>query len=182
MYYYYMNGIQIFYLINNYFLNNLEAALNQIYNNTDDIILYEDFNINYLHDNQNKQVLNSLLTSYNLYSIIDFPMRIYNNSHTTIDNIFITKSKNENYSVFPLINGLSDHDAQVLSLFNITIPNDNDEFYSYRKISKHSLDELQTSRSYEIWENVFNNNNKDMNTLFNNFLNTFLRIFYTSFP
>jgi exonuclease III len=52
-----------------YFLNNLDAALHQIYNNTDNTILCGDFNINYLDDNQNKQALNSLLTSYNLYSI-----------------------------------------------------------------------------------------------------------------
>jgi hypothetical protein len=40
----------------------------------------------------------------------------------------------ENYSVFPLINGLSDHDAQVFSLFNIIVPDDRNEFYFYRKI------------------------------------------------
>ena len=45
-----------------YFLNNLEAALNQVCNNTVDIILCGDFNINYLSDNQNKEALNSLLT------------------------------------------------------------------------------------------------------------------------
>jgi hypothetical protein len=55
-----------------YVLNNLEAALNQVYNNTVDIIICGDFNINYLSDNQNKQALNSLLTSYGLYSIIHF--------------------------------------------------------------------------------------------------------------
>ena len=38
-----------------YFLNNLGTALNQVYNNTVDIILCGDFNINYLNDNQNKQ-------------------------------------------------------------------------------------------------------------------------------
>jgi hypothetical protein len=65
-----------------YFLNNLEAALNQVYNNTVDIVLCGNFNINYFNDNQNKQYLNSLLTSYNLYSIIDFPTIIHNNSHT----------------------------------------------------------------------------------------------------
>jgi exonuclease III len=54
-----------------YFLNNLEAALNQIYNNTVDIILCGDFNINYFSDNQNKQALNSLLTSYSFCSVID---------------------------------------------------------------------------------------------------------------
>ena len=42
-----------------YFLHNLEAALNQVYNNIVDIILCGDFNINYLSDNQNKQALNS---------------------------------------------------------------------------------------------------------------------------
>ena len=82
-----------------YFLDNLEAALNQIYNNTVDIILCGDFNINYLSDNQNKQALNSLLTSYSLHSVIDFPTRIHNNSNTMIDNIFINKFKNENNSV-----------------------------------------------------------------------------------
>ena len=65
-----------------YFLNNLEAALNQIYSNTPNIILCGDFNINYLNDNQNKQALNSLLRSYNLCSLIDFPKRIHNNSNT----------------------------------------------------------------------------------------------------
>ena len=117
------------------FLDNLEAALNQIYNNTADIILCEDFSINYLSDNQNKKALNSLLTSYSLYSVIDFPTRIHNNSITVIDNIFINKFKNENYSVYSLINGLSDHDAQVLSLSDIFIPDDRNKLHSYRKIS-----------------------------------------------
>ena len=98
-----------------YFLNNLKAALNQIYSNTVDIILCGDLDINYLSDNQNKQALNSLLTSYSLYRVTDFPTRIHNNSNTMIDNIFINKLKNENYSVSSLIKGLSDHDAQVLA-------------------------------------------------------------------
>ena len=166
-----------------HFLNNLEAALNQIYNNTDNIILCGDFNINYLADNQNQQALNSLLTSYNLHSIVNFPTRIHNNTHTIIDNIFLDTLRNENYSISLLINGLSDHDAQVLSLLNITAPNDNNELYSYRTINKHSLEEFQINLSYETWENVFNNNNNnDTNRIFNNFLNTFLRLFYTSFP
>jgi len=52
-----------------FILNNPEAALNQVFNNIVDIILCGDFNINYFNDNQNKQALNSLLTSYTLYSI-----------------------------------------------------------------------------------------------------------------
>jgi hypothetical protein len=62
-----------------------------------------------------------------------------------IDNIFITKFKNENYSVCSLINGLTDHDAQVLSLSDIIVPDDRNELYSYRKISMNSINEFQTS-------------------------------------
>jgi hypothetical protein len=165
-----------------YFLNNLEAAVNQVYNNTVDKILCGDFNINYFNDKQNKQALHSFLTSYSLHSIIDFPTRIHNNSHAMIDNIFINKFKNGSYSVYSLINVLSNHDAQVLSLSNIILPDDRNKFYSYRKISKHSLNEFQTSLSYEAWENIFSNNDNETNTVFSYFLNTFLRKFYASFP
>jgi len=163
-----------------HFLSNLEAALNQIYSNTVNIILCGDFNINYLVDNQNKQALNSLLTSYNLSSIIDFPTRIHNDSKTLIDNIFINKLTNINYSVYPLINGLSDHDVQVLNLLDITVLDERKELYSYRKINTYSLNEFQTKLSYETWETVFNDNDTD--TIFNNFLNTFLKLFNASFP
>jgi hypothetical protein len=46
----------------------------------------------------------------------------------------------------------------------------------------NSINEFQTSWSYEAWENVFRNNDNDTNTIINNFLNTFLRKFYASFP
>jgi len=82
--------------------------------------------------------------------------------------------KNKNCSLYPLTNGLSDHDAQVLSLPNIILPHDRNKFYFFRKITEHSLNEFQTSLSYEAWENVFSNNGDDTNTAFNNFLNTFL--------
>ena len=96
-----------------YFLNKLEAVIDQLYNNTTNIILCGDFNINYLSDNKKKQKLNSLLTSYSLYSIIDFPTRTNNTTSTAIDNVFINKFKHVNYKIYSLINGLSDHDAQI---------------------------------------------------------------------
>jgi hypothetical protein len=55
--------------------------------------------------------LNNILHSYNLTSIITFPMRIQNNSATTIDNIFLDPLRFQEYSVVPIPNGLSDHDA-----------------------------------------------------------------------
>jgi len=40
--------------------------------------------------------------------------RVQNNSATATDNIFIDVSLFENYSVTPIINVMSDHDAQLL--------------------------------------------------------------------
>ena len=65
------------------------------------------------------------------------------------DNILINKFKNENYSVHPLIKGLSVHDAQVLSLPDIIIPDDLKELCTQMNNSKYSLKEFQTSLSYE---------------------------------
>jgi hypothetical protein len=49
-----------------------------------------------------------------------------------------------------------------------------------RKIDDNSISQFTLLLSYENWEDVFID--KNVNTNFNNFLNTYLRIFYTSFP
>jgi hypothetical protein len=59
-----------------YFLVSLEFILNQIYNNSIDIILCGDLNVNYLNDNHTKQFLDSLLDSHILRGTVQFPMRI----------------------------------------------------------------------------------------------------------
>jgi len=164
-----------------HFLDTLEIATDQLYNNTINIILCGDFNINYLNDNK-KQKLNSILTSYSLYSIIDFPTSTNNLTSTAIDNVFINKFKYENYEIYPLINGLSDHDAQILRLPDKSIPNYGNELYTYRQINEYSLNEFQNNLSHETRQNVFSNDDKDTNTIFNNFLDTFLKIFNASFP
>ena len=105
-----------------YFINTLEMILSKIHNNFNDIILCGDFNINYHINSTLKQSLDSLITSYGLSSIVTFPTRIQRNSCTIIDNtirIFINTFKFNNFSVYPTINRLSDHDAQCLILHDI---------------------------------------------------------------
>ena len=72
-----------------YFLNNIEADLNHVYNNTVYIMLCGYFSIKYLSDNRNKQGLNFLLFSYSLRSIMDFPTIIHNSFNTMIYIMFI---------------------------------------------------------------------------------------------
>ena len=102
-----------------YFLSSIESILKQLYTNSINIIICGDININYLNYTNNKLQLDSLLASYGLYSTADFPTRINSCSSTAIDNIFIDKYKNSNFTINPLPNGLSDYDAQILILHTI---------------------------------------------------------------
>jgi hypothetical protein len=120
------------------------------------------------------------MASYCLYSTVQFPTRILNNSYSAIDKIFICKVKNHDYTVYPLVNGLSDHDALIIVIYNITIQNYTNFFYISRNIDKFSVLDFKIKLIYESWTNVFTDDN--VNTMFNNFLNTHLRIFYSSFP
>jgi hypothetical protein len=93
------------------FLNQVELILYKLHKMSNEIIiLCGDFNINYANDNSRKDLLNSLLVSFNLFSTTNFPMRISNKSCTSTDNIYINIDLYE-FSVYPFINGLSDHDA-----------------------------------------------------------------------
>jgi exonuclease III len=102
-----------------YFLHNLEEILNMTFGNTTEIIICGDINISYLNDSTYKHHLDLLLASHALYSIGHFSTRIQNNSYSAIYNIFSNKFKFIKFSVYPIINGLSDHDAQGLIICNI---------------------------------------------------------------
>ena len=104
-----------------HFLSSHDTILNRLYNNTLNIIICGDFNINYLENSNNKLQLDSLLASYNLHSVVDFPTRVTNSSCTAIDNIFINKHINMGFSIQSCPIGLSDHDAQILTLNVIQI-------------------------------------------------------------
>jgi hypothetical protein len=55
--------------------------------------------------------------------------------------------------------------------------------YSIRNINKYSVEEFKIRLSYESWDSIFSNkNNMDIDSLFNIFLNNYLRIDSASFP
>lgn len=88
-------------------------------------------------------------------------------------------SKNVNYNIYPHINGLSDHDAQIIKLNNLSIQGQNNATQIIRNFNKHSISNFSIKLSFETWDDTFGGN--DVNIIFNNFLNTYLRIFYSSF-
>jgi len=160
-----------------YFLNKLDYVLNSLQTYKTEFIICGDININYLGTNNKKKQLEYLLGTYNLKNTVYFPTRTVNNSATLLDNIFIDNRRH--YTIKPCINGLSDHDAQLITLNNISLPFSNTEPSYVRNINKNTIAEFQLQLSWEQWDNIFGSNN--VNDMFNNFLNTYLRCYYSSF-
>jgi hypothetical protein len=67
-------------------------------------------------DNNRRSQLDAVLHSYNLAGTVEFLIRFALNSQTAIHNVFIEISTIGKYELYPLINGLSDNDTQLLIL------------------------------------------------------------------
>ena len=108
-------------------------------------------NVNYLGDNDQKSLLNNLLLLYNLNALVDFPTRISQSTASAIDNIIIDISQFDDYSVYPLANDLSDHDAQTLTL-KIPTKKQRELIKLVRKMDESAINDFTYQLSYESWE------------------------------
>jgi hypothetical protein len=90
-----------------------------LYNPKSEFLICCDINIDCLNENNRKKQINLLLTTYNFIHTVNFARRIQNDSRTAIGNIFVDSIRFTSSSTSPIINGLSDHDAQYLMINNI---------------------------------------------------------------
>jgi hypothetical protein len=120
-----------------YFLNQLDNILNSLHNYNTEFIICGNINIDYIGINNKKKELDYLLSTYNPIGTVYFHTRIANNSVTLRDNIFIDNRRN--YIIKPCINGLSDHDAQLITLNNFSLPVSNTEPIYIRNIKKKKI-------------------------------------------
>jgi len=65
------------------------------------------------------------------------------NSHTAIDSVFVDTSTIGKYNLYPAINGLSDHDAQLLIINKVQKQEKECHTYIKRKINKHTIADFQ---------------------------------------
>ena len=161
----------------NRFLETIDAVLQSLYSPSLGIIICGDLNINYLVLNEQRKQLDNLLLLYNLVGIVDIPTRLTNTSSTAIDNIFIDVSEFHDYVVTPFSNGLSDHDDQILAIRTLySRQSPGSKFV--RKVDQQTISDFILTLSNDSWSSIFNTD--DVNLMYNSFLNTYLRIFYTS--
>ena len=144
-----------------------------------EIILCGDYNIDFSDNNYKKTQLVNFLSSYNLSGTVHFPTRITPTSSSIIDNMFI--SKQHNCSVTPYINGLSDHDGQLLLLRDLKKSNQQQKKYRYKRIiNDRTISNFQFNLSLEEWREIFED--IDVNCMYNKFLNIYLKKFNLCFP
>jgi len=109
-----------------------------------------------------------------------FATRTQNKSSTDIDNVFVDNSRLESSYTSPLINSLSDHDAQFLTINNICASkNKISKKQRKRLINSYTFTNFQTLPEQDTWESVYQKPHN--NCLFNSFLSTFLTIFEAIF-
>ena len=126
-------------------------------------------------DSKGKQGVNNILKSYSFVSVINFPIGVKNKARSAIDNIFLNTTQFEEYTIHSIVNGLSDHDAQMLELYVVN-PNskrNNSKNITIRKIDFNSINEFKDKLSSELWQNVFENDNNNIDSIFTDCL--FLR-------
>jgi hypothetical protein len=99
---------------------------------------------------------------------------------TAIDNIFIDNARLNPSYISPIINGLSDHDAQFLTISNIAMEDLAPSKWRTRIINNETTAQFKYLSENEMWEPFFKNS--DTNYKFNSRLFTFLNIFEASFP
>jgi exonuclease III len=100
-----------------YFLCKLDAILKFLYQENIEFLICGDINVNYLENNSKRTQLDEMLRTYNLISAVNFPTRITKTTATLIDNIVIDSSRD--CDLKPYVNGLSDHNAQLVVIKNV---------------------------------------------------------------
>jgi hypothetical protein len=160
-------------------MTQIEMVLNTLYKISHNLIVCGDFNVNSLDITSKAPVLKSLLQSFGLENTVNFPTRIMHSSQTLRDYIFLNK-KTLYAITYPLINGISDHDGQIVTLLDVFNPPKTTSFVYVRVIIDLSLQKFTELLSHETWNDIFSNDNT--NEIFNYFLDTYLKIYYTCFP
>jgi hypothetical protein len=93
--------------------------LQYLYNPNFEFIICGDINIYYLNESSHKRLVNSLLGTCNLSYTANFATRVQHSTSIAIDNIFTDSARLSSFCTSPISNGLSDHDAQFLTVNSI---------------------------------------------------------------
>jgi hypothetical protein len=103
----------------NQFLMRLDTTLKYLYNPKSEFIICGDIQYRLPQWKQPEKTNKLIINNIQFDTHCKFATRIQNNSSTAINNIFVDSIRLNSSSASPIISGLSDHDAQLLTINNI---------------------------------------------------------------
>jgi hypothetical protein len=110
-------------------------------------------NINLFIKSNDALKLVTLMNTFNLTQVVDFPTRITNNNGTLIDTIFVDTAINGKIQVKSFINGLSDNNSQIICLQNAnTGLQQSVSQKKSRLINEQTIKHFQTLLKDEMWD------------------------------
>lgn len=156
-------------------LDRFNNLLDFLSNKKCDYIVAGDFNINILLDNRECKDFLDLIKSFDCVLAVSEPTRKGGGAESCLDNI-ITNIK-RHYLVENIFTGISDHSAQILTLYSEC----NEKGFILRRLFfEKSISEFCHDIQSEHYNRVFLGG--DVNQKYGDFANTFLRYFYKHFP
>jgi hypothetical protein len=159
----------------------MENILNHFLKPTVTFLICGNLNINLLTKSNEAIKLLTLMNTYNLTKVVDFPTRIRNNNGTLIDTIFVDISIYTKIEINSFINGLSDYDAQIIYLHKTNItPQQNFPKKKSRLINDQTISSFQKLLKQETWNQVYNSS--CTNETFNKFQEIFFKTLQSQFP
>jgi hypothetical protein len=100
----------------------MENILNYLLKPSVTLLICGDLNINLLANTNEATKLLTLMKTYNLMQVVNYPTRITYCTETLLDVTFVDTTLLTKIESIPFINGLSDHDAQITCLHQINTP------------------------------------------------------------
>jgi len=80
----------------------------------------------------------------------DFPNRIQKTTISAINNSFIDFSRQGHIVIFPICNGLSDHNAQLIMIHDIGLYDQIYNIINIRRINENSLNDFKYILNLEL--------------------------------
>ena len=132
-------------------------------------------NINYLVDRDRKVQIEALLKTYNLTSIVNFPTFChghwqYFHWHFKNGELFYMSNNQWADRQWCLVHSITFFQSE-------TTPK---KYKLIRKINEHTINDFLIKLNCESCDTIFSTD--DVNNMFNSFLDSYLKIFYSSFP
>jgi hypothetical protein len=140
----------------NQFYDTLENILNHFLQPHVTYLICGDLNTNLFLKSNDALKLLTLMNTFNLTQVVDFPTRIINNNGTLTDTIFVDTTIYDKIQVKPFINGLLDHDIQIICLQNANIGlQQSDSKIKSRLINEQTTKHFQEMLRDETWDAVY---------------------------